>query len=105
MQIAIPIYPAFTALDAIGPYEVLHRFPSMEVVFVGAERGTVRTDTGFLGLAVDATFAEVPRPDLVVVPGGHSSTTTCRPGPPSCWSSTTRSRRSTAAAPPRRATT
>ena len=70
MQLAIPLFPRLTALDAIGPYEVLQRVPTIDVVFVAAERGTVRTENGFLGLTVDATFAEVPRPDLVLVPGG-----------------------------------
>lgn len=70
MRIAIPVFPRLTALDAIGPYEVLQRVPSLDIVFVGAERGLVRTDNGFLGLAADATFDEVPRPDVVLVPGG-----------------------------------
>jgi len=70
MQIAIPLFPRVTALDAIGPYEVLQRIPEFDVVFVGAERGEVRTENGMLGLTVDATFAEVTRPDVIVVPGG-----------------------------------
>lgn len=70
MQIAIPLFEQVTALDAIGPYEVLQRLPGATVVFVGHEPGSVRTDNGFLGLSVDATFAEVPSPDVVVVPGG-----------------------------------
>jgi transcriptional regulator GlxA family with amidase domain len=70
MQIAIPVFDRMTALDAVGPYEVLQRLPGAEVVFVGTERGTVRTENGFLGLSVDATYADVPRPDIVVVPGG-----------------------------------
>lgn len=73
MQIAIPIYPNFTALDAVGPYEVLVRLLGSEVVFCGAERGPVRTDTRKLGLEVDATFAEVSAPDVIVVPGGPAS--------------------------------
>jgi transcriptional regulator GlxA family with amidase domain len=52
---------------------VLHRVPELEVIVVGARRGEVRTDNGVLGLTVDATFAEVPRPDVVVVPGGAGS--------------------------------
>ena len=62
-----------TALDAIGPYEILQRLPDATVTFVGHERGTIRTENGFLGLAVDATFHEVTRPDVVVVPGGVGS--------------------------------
>ncbi|MFV0523519.1 MAG: DJ-1/PfpI family protein [Acidimicrobiales bacterium] len=70
LQIAIPLFPEFTALDAVGPYEVLQRVPELDVVFVGHERGEVRTDNGFLGLTRDATFAEVDRPDVIVFPGG-----------------------------------
>lgn len=70
MQVAIALFPRTTALDSVGPYEVLQRIPSIDVVFVGAHRGEVRTDNGMLGLTCDATFAEVPRPDVVLVPGG-----------------------------------
>ncbi len=70
MQIAIALFPQVTALDAIGPYEVLQRLPGATVTFVGDETGEIRTDNGFLGLTVDATYADVPAPDVVVVPGG-----------------------------------
>lgn len=70
MEIAIPLFDRVTALDAVGPYEVLQRLPGVTVRFVGHRRGEVRTDNGMLGLVVDATFAEVPAPDVVVVPGG-----------------------------------
>ena len=69
-QVAIPVFPRFTALDAVGPYEVLQRIPSMDVVFVGHQRGEVRTENGMLGVSCDATFDEVTAPDVVVVPGG-----------------------------------
>ncbi len=70
MQIAIPLFERLTALDGIGPYEVLQRLPGATVVFVGDEKGEVRTDNGFLGLTVDARYDEVPRPNVIVVPGG-----------------------------------
>lgn len=70
MQVAIPLFPQFTALDGIGPYEVLQRIPELDVVFIGHERGEVRSENGFLGITRDATFEEVPRPDIVVFPGG-----------------------------------
>lgn len=70
MQVAIALFPGTTALDSIGPYEVLQRIPSIDVVFVGHSRGEVRTDNGMLGLTCDATFDEVPRPDVLLVPGG-----------------------------------
>jgi len=70
MQVAIPLFPQFTALDAIGPYEVLQRIPSIDVTFVGHERGEVRSENGMLGITIDATFEEIPQPDVVVFPGG-----------------------------------
>ena len=70
MQVAIALFPRNTALDSIGPYEVLQRVPSIDVVFVGHRRGEVRTDNGMLGLMCDATFEEVSRPDVLLVPGG-----------------------------------
>jgi putative intracellular protease/amidase len=73
MQIAIPLYPRMTALDAIGPYEVLQRIPALDVTFVGEQRGEVRTENGMLGLSVDATYDQLPEPDVIVVPGGIGS--------------------------------
>ena len=70
MQIAIPLFPRFTALDGIGPYEVLQRIPGYDVTFVGHAVGEVRSENGFLGITVDKTFEDMPNPDIVVFPGG-----------------------------------
>ncbi len=70
IQVAIPLFERFTALDAIGPYEVLQRIPDLDVTFIGHERGEVRSDNGFLGIVRDATFEELAHPDVVVFPGG-----------------------------------
>ena len=70
MQVAIPLFPRFTALDAIGPYEVLQRIPSIDVTFIGHDRGEVRSENGMLGITIDSTFEEMPRPDIIVFPGG-----------------------------------
>lgn len=75
MQIVIPIFPRLTALDAVGPYEVLQRLPDSEMVFVGHESGNIRTDNGFLGLQVDAEFEDFPAPDVIVFPGGIGTRT------------------------------
>ncbi|MFI6469597.1 DJ-1/PfpI family protein [Streptomyces sp. NPDC050516] len=75
MQIAILLYDRFTALDAVGPYEILGRTPGAETVFVAERAGLVRNDNqGSLGLAADRTLGEVLRPDIVVVPGGPGQT-------------------------------
>jgi transcriptional regulator GlxA family with amidase domain len=69
-QIAIPLFPMYTALDAVGPYEVLQRIPTFDIVFVGHDRGEVRSENGMIGLSVDATFEDFAAPDVVVFPGG-----------------------------------
>ncbi|MFE5396060.1 DJ-1/PfpI family protein [Streptomyces sp. NPDC056568] len=74
MQTAILLFDRFTALDAVGPYETLGRLPDAETVFVAEQAGPVRTDTGNLALVADRTLAEVPAPDIVVVPGGPGQT-------------------------------
>jgi putative intracellular protease/amidase len=73
MRIAIPIYDRFTALDAVGPYEVLSRLPGATVHFVAAEPGEKRTETGMLGLSADLALHELPDPEIVVVPGGYGT--------------------------------
>lgn len=70
MQIAILLYDRFTALDAIGPYEVLSRLPGASLSFLAAERGPVQTDNGLLTVLVEHTLEELQRPDIVLVPGG-----------------------------------
>ncbi|KZM69000.1 DJ-1/PfpI family protein [Nocardia terpenica] len=70
MQIAIVLFDRFTALDAVGPYQVLCGIPGAETVFVAEQAGPVVDNEDSLALVARRTFAEVPRPDIVVVPGG-----------------------------------
>ncbi len=70
MKIAILIFDKLTALDAIGPYEVLSRLPGAELTFVAKEAGPKRTDTGALELSADASLDELTDPDLLLIPGG-----------------------------------
>jgi transcriptional regulator GlxA family with amidase domain len=73
LRVAIPLFSQVTALDAVGPYEVLQRIPTLDITFIGHQRGEVRTENGMLGLTVDATFEELPEPDVIVFPGGVGS--------------------------------
>jgi transcriptional regulator GlxA family with amidase domain len=73
MKIAILIFDKLTALDAIGPYEVLRSVPGWEVKFVGLEKGPIRTDSGALGLSADFGLDEVSEADIVLVPGGEGN--------------------------------
>ncbi|MEM9692007.1 MAG: DJ-1/PfpI family protein [Myxococcota bacterium] len=70
MNITIFVYDGFTALDAVGPYEVLSRLPGATTTFVAPKAGSVRTDNGILGLVADAALADVDSTDLLLVPGG-----------------------------------
>jgi putative intracellular protease/amidase len=73
MKIALLVFDKLTALDAIGPYEVLSRLPGAELSFVAREKGEKRTDTGALGVSADLTLADLPDPDILLVPGGEGN--------------------------------
>jgi len=73
IQVVIPLFAQFTALDGIGPYEVLQRIPQIDITFIGHERGVVRSENGMLGIEADGTFEEHMSPDVVVFPGGHGT--------------------------------
>jgi putative intracellular protease/amidase len=73
IDIAIPIFDDITALDAIGPYEVLSRLPDARVHFLGLEPGPKRTDNGMLALNADGALQDLPHPAVIVVPGGYGT--------------------------------
>jgi len=73
MDIAIPLFDRFTALDAIGPYETLSRLPGARVTFLAAEPGPVATDNRMLKIVAEGALSDMPAPDIVVVPGGIGS--------------------------------
>ncbi|MFF8860638.1 DJ-1/PfpI family protein [Streptomyces sp. 1222.5] len=64
------VHDRFTALDVVGPYEILSRLPDVRLDFVAERPGPVRTDTGFLAVTADKSLDQVPSPDVVVVCGG-----------------------------------
>jgi len=74
MDIAIPLYDRFTALDAIGPYEVLSRLPGATVHFLGADgTGPKKTETGMLTILTEHALEDFPHPEVIVVPGGFGT--------------------------------
>jgi putative intracellular protease/amidase len=85
MNIAILLYDRFTALDAIGPYEVLSRLPGAQVTFVAAEAGPVLTDNRMLTLVAERSIEEVPRADILLVPGGPGEVAARAGGPALEW--------------------
>ncbi|MEQ1502561.1 MAG: DJ-1/PfpI family protein [Myxococcota bacterium] len=76
MQLAILVYPGMTALDALGPYEVLHGLPGVDLRFVWKEVGPIVTDSGVLVIGATHRLDETLRPDVVLVPGSAASTAT-----------------------------
>ena len=72
-QIAFVAYPGFTALDMIGPYEVLRNLPDAEVRFVWHQSGPITADSGVLVIGATHSLAETPSPDVILVPGGPAT--------------------------------
>jgi len=70
MEIAILLFDGITALDAVGPYEVLSRLPGAQVRFVAPAVGPQQCDTGAVLLTTEHVLADVTSPDIVVIPGG-----------------------------------
>jgi putative intracellular protease/amidase len=73
VKIAIPVFDRVTALDAIGPYEVLSRLPGADLKFVGPEPGPVKTDNGMLTLHAELALEDFAQPDILVFPGGFGT--------------------------------
>jgi len=71
MKVALVLYRGFTALDVVGPFQVLAAAPGVETMLVAHELGSVADDTGRCPLVATATFSDVPAPDVVVVPGSE----------------------------------
>ncbi|MEU6756551.1 DJ-1/PfpI family protein [Streptomyces sp. NPDC046685] len=85
MQVAIVLYPGFTAIDVIGPYDVLGRLPGTEVVFVAEAPGLVRNDLRSLSIDVVAALDDVPHPQVVLVGGGPGQADQMADGPLHAW--------------------
>ena len=85
MQVAIVLYQRFTALDVVGPYEVLSHLPNAEVVFVSEHHGPIGNEFGNLQLGANAILAEVLNPDVVLVPGGPGQADLMADGPVHEW--------------------
>ena len=85
MDIAIPLFEGITALDAIGPYEVLSRLPGARVRFVAVAAGPYRTDNRQLALTADEPLSAVPHPEVLMVPGGFGTRALEAPNPLLDW--------------------
>lgn len=72
-RVTILIFDGLTALDAIGPYDVLRHVPGWEVTFVGKEAGEVRTEDDGLRLVADVGIDAAPAADILLIPGGSGT--------------------------------
>ncbi|UZK68417.1 DJ-1/PfpI family protein [Sphingomonas sp. S1-29] len=73
IHIAFLLYDDVTQLDLTGPAQVLSRLGNTTIDLVAATRDPVATDSGF-SLHPTAIFADVPRADILCVPGGFGTT-------------------------------
>jgi transcriptional regulator GlxA family with amidase domain len=73
MQVACLLYDRFTALDIVGPFEVLNNVPGAEPVFVAERTGPVRNESNTMSIVADRSIDEVTSPEIVIVPGGFGT--------------------------------
>src|SRR5215467_921558 len=85
MHIVIPLFDRFAPLDAVGPYQVLVHLPGATVTFAAQQRGGVSDSKGTFTLQAQASFAEVPHPDVILVPGGSGESDQLSSGPLEEW--------------------
>jgi putative intracellular protease/amidase len=71
-KIGLVLYPQFTALDIVGPFQTLVDVPGLDVFFVAETVGPVTDHTGRLVLHATHAFSEIDALDIVVVPGGFA---------------------------------
>lgn len=69
VRIGLVLFPEVTALDAVGPYEVLSRVPGARCFWVAGQAGPVAAQGG-LRLEADTSFEECPALHVLCVPGG-----------------------------------
>jgi transcriptional regulator GlxA family with amidase domain len=70
VSVGLVLYPRFTALDIVGPFQTLVDVPGLDVFFVAEKTGPISDHTGRLSLVATKSFADVDQLDVVVVPGG-----------------------------------
>src|SRR3954453_15470959 len=85
MQIAFLLFDELTALDAVGPYDVLNRIPGAETVFVAERPGQFETEAGTLSLVASHSLSDVPSPEILVIPGGDGTRALMTRGPVLEW--------------------
>jgi transcriptional regulator GlxA family with amidase domain len=85
MQIAIALFDRFTCLDAIGPYQVFNHLPGAKIIFVSERTGAIPDESGQLAVCAQATYEDVPAPDILLIPGGPGQADHMTKGPLQNW--------------------
>jgi transcriptional regulator GlxA family with amidase domain len=70
--VGLVLYPQFTALDIVGPFQTLVDVPGLDVFFVAAQKGPVVDHSGKFSLEATRSFDDIDSLDVVVVPGGFA---------------------------------
>ena len=69
MKIVILLFDNYTALDIVGPYEVLNKLPDSKIYLVGLEKSEYK-DTYGLRISSDYSIDEIFQADILLIPGG-----------------------------------
>jgi len=69
MKIVILLFDNYTALDIVGPYEVLNKLPNSKIYLVGLEKREYN-DTNGLKISEDKSIDEISEADILLIPGG-----------------------------------
>jgi transcriptional regulator GlxA family with amidase domain len=69
MKIVILLFDNYTALDIVGPYEVLNKLPNSKIYLVGLEKREYK-DTYGLKISADNSIDEISEADVLLIPGG-----------------------------------
>lgn len=73
LKIAILLFDNFTALDVVGPYEVLSKIPNSKIYMV-AEKPGLYKDVKGLQISADYSLKDIENPDILIIPGGFGIT-------------------------------
>lgn len=74
MKIVFLFYEGMTALDVVGPHEILSRLPGAEVFRAAIIKGPVRTDSQLI-MTADYSISSIDHADILFIPGAGNATT------------------------------
>jgi transcriptional regulator GlxA family with amidase domain len=69
MKIAILLFDNYTALDVVGPYEVLSNIPGAKIYFAAEKPGLYKNSKG-IQISADYSLTDIEDPEILVIPGG-----------------------------------